>query len=154
MTKAETAEKLFAEGANCAQAVVGAFAEECGLELNAAFKIASGFGAGVGRSREVCGAVSGMVMVLNMLYGSEDISDKNAKDAHYDLIQQALNKFKSECGSIVCRVLLGLAPGENTGPVSGARTPGYYRKRPCSGMVALAAEITAGIIEAKKNPGC
>ena len=87
MSKKEKAMVLFKAGANCSQAVVGAFAEECGITIEEAMKLASGFGAGMGRMREVCGAVSGMVIVANLLYGSADLQDKKAKDEHYAFIR-------------------------------------------------------------------
>lgn len=141
MTKAEKAKALFMEGANCAQAVCGAFAPECGISEEQALILSSGFGGGVGRMREVCGAVSGMVIVLNMLYGSADLKDKNAKDGQYVRIQAVAERFRAECGSIVCRELLGLEKKAPTPAESEARTPEYYKKRPCADMVALAAEI-------------
>ena len=154
MTKEIQAENLFKQGANCAQAVLGAFAGECGLTQENAFKIASGFGAGFGRMREVCGAVSGMVLVLNYLYGNDNIQDKTAKDAHYKRIQEALLEFQNESGSIICRELLqmdknGVNPPPS--PISEERTGEYYKKRPCSQMVALAARITEKILNEKQK---
>ena len=67
--KAEQARQLFLSGANCAQAVLGAFHRECGLDFDAAMRLASGFGGGMGRLREVCGAVSGMFLVANLRRG-------------------------------------------------------------------------------------
>ena len=142
MDKAEKAKALFMQGANCAQAVFGAFASECGITEEQALIMSSGFGGGVGRMREVCGAVSGMVLVLNMIYGSGDLSDKNAKDGQYARIQAVAGAFKEQCGSIVCRELLGLDKKDATPAVSEERTPAYYKKRPCAELVALAAEIT------------
>ena len=150
MKKNEQAENLFEQGANCAQAVLGAFAEECGLSRNEAFKIASGFGAGFGRMREVCGAVSGMVLVLNYLYGNENIQDKEAKDTHYKLIQKLLQDFQKEAGSIICRELLQVNKEkhqESFSAVSEARTPEYYKKRPCGKMVALAAGLVEDFLQ-------
>ena len=141
MNKSEKAKALFMQGANCAQAVCGAFAAECGISEEQALVISSGFGGGVGRMREVCGAVSGMVLVLNMIYGSGDLSDKSAKDGQYARIQEVADAFKKECGSIICRELLGLDKKAPTPAESEARTPEYYKKRPCADMVALAAEI-------------
>ena len=141
MSEAEKAKELFMQGANCAQAVFAAFAQECGLTVEQACIISSGFGGGMGRMREVCGAVSGMVLVLNMIYGSADLNDKEAKDRQYARIQAVADAFKAECGSIICRELLGLDKKEPASPRSEARTPEYYKKRPCADMVALAAEI-------------
>jgi C_GCAxxG_C_C family probable redox protein len=141
MSKKDDAMTLFKSGANCSQAVLGAFAEECGLTQSEAMKLASGFGAGMGRMREVCGAVSAMVLVANLKYGSDDLQDKKAKDDHYEFIQKLANEFKKENGSIVCRELLNLAKNENTSPISEARTDSYYKKRPCVELVGMAAEI-------------
>ena len=132
MSKSETARELFMQGANCAQAVFGAFAKECGLTVEQALVISSGFGGGVGRMREVCGAVSGMVL------------------AQYARVQELANAFKAECGSIVCRELLGLDKKAPTPSESEARTPEYYKKRPCAEMVALAAELLEKYIEKQK----
>lgn len=138
---AAQARKLFLDGANCAQAVLGAFHRECGLELETALKLSSGFGGGVARLREVCGAVSGMVMAAGLLRGYTDFGDKAAKDAHYALIQRLAAEFRTANGSIVCRELLGLPEKTADAPVSEARTREYYRKRPCVELVALAAAI-------------
>lgn len=140
-TKAEYARQLFLKGANCAQAVAGAFADEVKMDEVQLFKLASGFGGGVGRMREVCGAVSGMVLIMNMLYGNDDITDKNAKDAHYERVQKLIKQFEAETGSIICRTLLALDSTEKIVPTSEARTQEYYQKRPCADLVALAAQL-------------
>lgn len=141
-SKSEQARELFLTGANCAQAVVGAFHHECGLSLEQALRLASGFGGGVARLREVCGTVSGMVIVANLLRGYSDLSDKAAKDRHYLFIRKLTERFRQETGSVVCRELLRRPAdsGPDT-PVSEARTPEYYRKRPCAELAALAAGI-------------
>lgn len=140
-SKSEQAKALFHRGANCAQAVLGAFASECGLTEETAFRIASGFGGGIGRMREVCGAVSGMVLTANFLCGQSDISDKSAKDAHYARIRILTDAFRKNTGSVVCRTLLGLDKEQVDQTVSEERTQQYYKKRPCAELVALAAEI-------------
>lgn len=139
--KSEEAKRLFLSGANCAQAVLGAFHCECGLDFDTAMKLASGFGAGMGRLREVCGAVSGMFMAASLIRGSSDLHDKAAKDAHYALIQELAGEFRRETGSLICRELLGLEQKQVDRPVSEERTAAYYKKRPCAEMVALAARI-------------
>lgn len=139
------AEQLFLEGYNCSQAVLIAFEDKTGLDRKTAAKLASSFGGGVGRLREVCGAVSGMSMVAGILYGYDDVSDKNAKANHYALIQELAGKFSDEAGSIVCRELLGKKGKES--PVPKDRTKEYYKTRPCARMVGLAAGIMAEYIE-------
>ena len=151
MNKAEKARSLFTQGANCAQSVAGAFAAECGLTEEQAMIMASGFGGGVGRLREVCGAVSGMVLVLNILYGSGDPADKAAKDAQYARIREAVAPFREKAGTMICRELLGLEKGQEEPPRSDPRNAAYYANRPCAGLVALAAEITAKFIAEHKR---
>ena len=143
MDKSQIAENYFKSGANCAQAVLCAFAPECGLTESEAMRIASGFGGGMGRLREVCGAVSGMILAANILKGNSDPSDKAAKDAHYALIQELASEFKAENNSIICRELLNLGGTSPDTPISEARTAEYYKKRPCAELVALAAGIAA-----------
>lgn len=140
-SKADEAKRLFLSGANCAQSVLGAFCRECGIEPDHAMRLASGFGGGMARMREVCGAVSGMFLAADLLCGPSDVKDKTAKDAHYAFLQELAAEFKKETGSIVCRELLGLAPRQSDSPVSEPRTQAYYRKRPCAEIVALAAGI-------------
>ncbi len=147
--KSEEARQLFHSGANCAQAVLGAFHKECGLDFDTAMKLTSGFGAGMGRLREVCGAVSGMFMAASLIRGSSDPGDKAAKDAHYALIQELAGEFRKETGSIICRELLGLEKKQVDRPVSEERTAEYYRKRPCVEMVELAARILEEKLAAK-----
>lgn len=149
--KMEEARLLFLSGANCAQAVLGAFCKETGLDMETSMKIACGFGGGMARMREVCGAVSGMFMAFDMICGTADFKDKEAKDRIYKKLQELAAGFKKENPSIICRELLGLTLGANTPdePVSEARTAQYYKKRPCADLVALAAGILAEEIEKK-----
>lgn len=148
--KEETAQRLFHNGANCAQSVVGAFASECGLTEAEAMRLASGFGAGMGRLREVCGTVSGMVLVANLLFGPTNASEKSEKDAHYAFIQELAGAFRAETGSIVCRELLGLAQNQSDAPISEPRTETYYKKRPCGEMVLLAVQILEKKLQEKR----
>ena len=142
MTRAERAKQNFLAGANCAQAVLCAFEEEIALDHETAMKLASGFGGGMARMREVCGAVSGMFIAADLILGPSGTDSKTAKDSHYAFLQNLAAEFKAETGSIICRVMLGIAADQPAdSPVSEARTPAYYRKRPCAELCALAAEI-------------
>ena len=134
------AEKLFYEGYNCSQAVLLAFGDVTGLDKNTAAMLASSFGGGLGRMREVCGAVSGAAMVLGIVKGYSNPDDREAKKAHYKLIQDFCAKFKQKNGSIVCRELLS-GVNVTSGGVPEKRTDSYYKKRPCPMLVADAAEI-------------
>lgn len=140
MGHSERAAKLFCEGYNCSQAVFVAFAEDCGINEQTAALLSSSFGGGMGRLREVCGAVSGMFMVAGLLAGYTNDDPKEKKDAHYALIQQLAKEFKAEHSTIICRDLLG-SLGKSTSPVSDPRTAEYYKVRPCVRFVITASEI-------------
>lgn len=145
MGKREEAEALFLDGANCAQAVLCAFEKEVGLEHKTAMMLASSFGGGMGRMREVCGAVSGMFMVAGLLYGYDENSPKEAKAEHYELIRRLADQFRTKTGSILCRELLDKKA--IVGGLPEERTPEYYKSRPCAYLVGLAAEITENLIK-------
>lgn len=136
----EKAMKLFEEGYNCAQSVFLAFEDVHGLDTKTAAMLSSSFGAGMGRLREVCGAVSGMFLTAGILYGYENPSAVEEKAEHYARIQELAGRFEAENGSIVCRELLGISVKKDI-PVPEARTTEYYKKRPCKNLVGQAAEI-------------
>ncbi len=140
MTKGEKAKSLFLNGYNCAQAVFGAFTDELAIDFDFAMKFASGFGGGMGKLREVCGAVSGMFMVFNMKHGYTSPTDAEGKKALYAHIQTLAKRFEDENGSIICRELLGLSVKKSE-PVPQERTKEYYQKRPCAELCELAANI-------------
>jgi len=131
MTREDRAAELFAEGCNCSQSVFTAFADEFGLDEELAKRLSCGLGGGVGRMREVCGAVSAAAMVIGMRLGPD-------KAAVYPAVQDFCAKFRAEFGSIVCRDLLE-GTGATTGGAPEARTPAYYHKRPCADFVRFAA---------------
>ena len=141
MTHEEKALQYFTDGANCAQAVVLAFREELGMDEKTAARLASSFGGGIGRLREVCGAVSGMMMVYGMLRGYDDLKDPAAKKAHYQNVQALAAKFREENGSIVCRELLDLRKNENSDPTPTPRDANFFHSRSCAGFVQCAARL-------------
>ncbi len=136
---AEKARFLFRLGYNCSQSVFGAFAEDLGLELSTAVKLACSFGGGMGRLRETCGAVSGMLLVCGMCKGYETPETGAVKAEHYRLVQELVHTFRAKHGSIVCRELLGGKASDS--PIPTARTPEFYRTRPCERCIASAASI-------------
>lgn len=146
MTKADKAKELFESGCNCCQAVFCAFVDENKISMDDALRISAGLGGGVGRLREVCGAVSGMAMALSDKFASTDIKNTEAKAELYALIQKAAGEFREENGSIVCRELLDL-PEKISDPVPEQRTKEYYKKRPCAELVHCAAAIAEKYIE-------
>lgn len=149
MDHREIAAQLFVDGYNCAQAIVVAFSDVTGLDRDFSARMASSFGGGMGRLREVCGAVSGMLMVAGLLYGYDDIRDPDAKKSHYVLVQALAGKFREEVGSIVCRDILKNPPSD---PNPTPRTAEFYRVRPCTRMVMTAAAILDAYI--MENPLC
>lgn len=148
--KARLAGEYFMQGYNCSQAVVAAWAEEVGLDMQTAMRISCGFGGGIGRLREVCGTVSGAVMILNWKYGYTDGRDQQAKGEMYKLIQAFASRFKEENGfdSIVCKELLGLEGA--SAPQPAKRTGEYYKKRPCKELVELSAGLLGEFIEVQQ----
>ena len=137
---AAEARKLFLAGANCAQAVLGAFHRECGIELETAFKLGSGFGGGVARLREVCGAVTGMFMAEGLIEGYDDPKAKEEKAEVYARVRALAEAFQAENHSIICRDLLidvAISPSE----APEVRTKEYYERRPCGAYVENAARI-------------
>jgi C_GCAxxG_C_C family probable redox protein len=148
----DKAKALFKEGYNCAQSIFLAFSDEFEIDKETALKLSSSFGGGMGRLREVCGAVSGMFMVAGMLNGYTNPKDKQAKAEHYKRIQELAGHFIEINGSIVCRELLGLSV-KSESPVPQLRTEEYYKKRPCVKLVGDAARILAGMIEQTRMKG-
>ena len=139
------AAELFLQGYNCAQAVTVAFCDVTGLEEKTAARMVSAFGGGMGRLREVCGAVSGMFFVLSYLYGYDTAGDDVSKKRLYTDVQALAAQFREACGSIVCREILNNPP---TDPTPSPRTAEYYKDRPCARMVLTAATLMDGFIAA------
>lgn len=138
----------FLKGYNCSQSVVAAFAPQIGLTEETALRLSAGFGAGIGRMREVCGAFCGVVTVLSMVYA--DPADPKDKSRMYALVQEAAEQYRSRNGgSIICRELLAKA---GAAPVGGTaaedRTADYYKKRPCPELCRLCADLCAEFIAA------
>ncbi len=142
MSKAEQAKQLFLDGYNCAQAVFCAFAPELGIDEKTALSLSACFGGGLGRQREVCGAVSGMCMALSLKYAPQDPTDHMAKAAFYLRVQELCAAFRQENGAITCRELLGLPAGPSD-PTPEKRTPAYHAgaHHDCANKVKCAAEI-------------
>ena len=146
MSRADRAEALFREGYNCSQTVVATFADVLGMSVEDAAMMSSGLGAGVGKMREVCGAVSGMALVASQLKGYSDPKEREGKIALYKLIQDMCHEFEETMDSIVCRDLLGIKKGEDLAEPA-VRTEEYYQQRPCVKACRCAAEIVERYLE-------
>lgn len=142
--KPELAGTLFRQGYNCSQAVLGAFAEELGLPFETAVKLSCSFGGGMGRMREVCGAVSGMLLVCGMAKGYSTPETGIVKAEHYRLVQELAKCFKERHGSIYCHDLLGGTA--STLPTPTERNHSFYNSRPCEKLIASAASILEEIL--------
>ena len=144
--KAEKAEELFLSGYNCAQSVFCAFCEDFGIDFEVGLKMTSSMGGGMGRLREVCGAVSSMFLLVGLKRGYIENNNDEIKANHYKLIQDLADEFKNEFGSILCRNLLGEDRGSY---IPDKRTEEYYKTRPCAEFIKYAAKLTEKIINEK-----
>lgn len=145
----QKAKELFKEGYNCAQSVFCTFADDLGMDFETALKLSSSFGGGMGRLREVCGAVSAMFMIAGLKYGYTSPNNKEIKTEHYKRIQEIAQKFKDKHETIICRELLGVDADDN--PIPSDRTKEYYESRPCEQIIGDAAEIISEYIS--RNSG-
>ena len=141
----------FMAGYGCCQSVVAAFADLYGLDDTMAKKIGAGFGGGVGRLRMMCGAVSGIVMLVGLDCGQTEGSDRDGKSACYKVVQQLLAQSEAENGSLICAEILGLKGHEKarSSYVASQRTAEYYKQRPCAAKVESAARIFANYLREK-----
>ena len=139
--KKKKSRENFENGYNCAQSVFITYAEKFGFDKETALKLSSSFGGGMGRMREVCGAVSAMFMIAGLAKGYTENNNDDVKAKHYELIQDLAQKFKEKHGTIICRELLGLEKDEDTSYIPTKRTEQYYQERPCENFVADACEI-------------
>ena len=139
-THSDRAEALFKSGYNCAQSLVGAFEGEIGIDFETSMRLASSFGGGMGRLREVCGALTGLFMVVGLQSGYSDPQDHEAKTRHYQLVQDLAARFRDRYGTILCRDLLELEETISE-PIPEKRTEAYYQRRPCAEYIRFVASL-------------
>ena len=153
MTREEAcarAGELFRMGYNCAQAVCGTFAQTVGVDLQTAMRASAPFGGGFGRMREVCGAVSGMCLILGWSEPAYEPGDNRGKSEIYRKTQALIERFREENGSMICRELLAgvrVTPGTD----AEERTDEYYRKRPCAMIVQDAAGLVWDMLQEQER---
>lgn len=149
--RVERAVSLFMQGYGCCQSVVAAFADLYGMDQTMALKVAAGFGGGVGRLRMMCGAVSGIVMLVGLDCGQTEGDDREGKSACYRVVQQLLEQSRGQNGSLICAEILGLKGAEKAHSTYEAspRTAEYYKTRPCAAKVESAARIFADYLRQK-----
>ena len=143
----------FMQGYGCCQSVVAAFADLYGLSDDLAKRVAAGFGGGVGRLRMMCGAVSGIVILVGLDCGQTDGDDREGKSACYKVVQDLLAESKAQNGSLICAEILGLKGYEKaeSSYEASARTAAYYKTRPCAAKVESAARIFAEYLSRKRR---
>ena len=141
----------FMQGFGCCQSVVAAFSDLYGLDEAMALRIGAGFGGGVGRMRMMCGAVSGLVVLVGLDCGQTDGSNREGKSECYKVVQDLLAQFKADNGSVICAEILGLKGYEKaqSSYVASPRTAEYYKSRPCAAKVESAARIFANYLKTK-----
>ena len=147
------AKELFESGAQCAQAALGALYDVTGLTLENALALSASFGGGIGRMREVCGALSGVLMAVGYRFGRYPLGNDGtsaAKDRHYRLTQYVSAEFKRKVGSIFCYQLLNL-PHAAQVPVSQPRTKDFYHTRPCLNIILAAVQVFDELLAAEQN---
>lgn len=141
MSRAEQAKSYFQQGYACSQAVALAFADVCGVDEDTLSKCTLGFGGGMGRLRLTCGAVSGMVTVIGLVFATADNSPENKKQT-YAIVQELCAKVKAINGSLICGELLaGMKLPVEIGGEAEKRTPEYYKKRACADIVYDTARV-------------
>lgn len=151
MSRGLNAKNNFLSGYNCAQSVAIAFSDLIGMDEKTIAKAICGFGGGMGRLREVCGAFSGAVFVLSLLYGYDDEKDYETKKTLYSYIQEFAEMCREKNNSIVCRELLGLDKNKISSPTPQKRTGEYYKKRPCPEIIFNCADLLEQFIENKNS---
>lgn len=150
MSRAERAKEKFLQGYACSQAVALTFCDVMGVEEEVVSKMMLPFGGGIGRLRMTCGAISGMVAVVGMVFSKAENTPENKKEI-YAIVQELCAKFKAETGSLICSELLsGMKVPVEVGGEAEARTTEYYKKRSCGEMVALAAQILEEYLQSKE----
>ena len=138
-TNPEIAREYFTSGYNCAQSVFLSYAKKYGFDSETALRLSSSFGGGMGRMREVCGAISAMFMIAGLENGYTENNNDEIKAEHYTRIQNLAKEFKKKNGTIICRELLGVDADDN--PIPSKRTSEYYAERPCEELIADACKI-------------
>jgi len=145
MERSEEAVAKFVSGFNCAQAVLFSFCDDLSLDKNKALKMACGFGAGMGRKEEVCGAVTGGIMVIGAKYGRGENDNRNATDVTYAKTRELMDKFSQRHGTYVCRHLLNDCELTSEEGQKTYLASEYFHKI-CKPCVKSVVEILEGII--------
>ena len=148
MNRLATAQALFEQNFNCAQSIFSAFANQIAIDPQIALKIATPFGAGMGRRGETCGAVTGALMVIGSFYGNTEASDQDGKEKAYQLARSFCEQFQSRNRSLVCRQLIGYDISKEK-ELNLARSQRIFADL-CPGLVKDAAEILEELLSSNQ----
>ncbi len=148
MDHKEKALNYFSQKMHCSQSVIAAFAEECGITEAQALKLGSCFGGGM-RKGEVCGAVTGALMVLGLLYGESKVGDAEGRLVSIKVNDLMMDRFKEKCGSYICNDLLGCDITSEEGHQFCVDNKLFTEF--CPKMVAAAVEVVEEIILEQKK---
>jgi C_GCAxxG_C_C family probable redox protein len=149
MEKSQSAKEFFDKNANCAQSVLMAFAKDYGMEAETALRVATGFGGGMGRMANVCGAVTGAYMALGLARGMRKVEEQDKKTATYDLVKEFTRRFTEKYPGILCKELLGVDIGTPEGSKA-ANAAGMFKTK-CPAFVGDAADIVEKILSEKSG---
>jgi C_GCAxxG_C_C family probable redox protein len=151
MTKTEISIERFLSGYNCAQAVLFAFGPDLGLESETALRIATGLGGGMGRRGEVCGAVTGAILVLGLKFGRDSRQDRSATERTYQKTRDLMAAFERRHGSCTCRALLD---GCDLLTPQGQQhfKENELQRKTCAQCVETAVELLEGLLESPTAP--
>lgn len=144
MNKKESAVATFSQGYACSQAVFATFARELGMNQETALRVSAGFGGGLGRQGDVCGAVSGAVMAIGLRYGASQAHDTDAKEYTYLTVKEFCRQFKLRHKSVHCRELLGCDISTEEGMTLAKQSKLFITQ--CPKYVGDAAEILDNLV--------
>jgi C_GCAxxG_C_C family probable redox protein len=144
MSRPEEARRRFEKGLICAQAVLSVYGEQFGLGKALSLKIASGFGAGMGRMSKTCGAVTGAVMVIGLRHGQVSLADAESREDTYRSVKEFIDRFTALHGSVECKELIGYDLS-NSRELKLARDSGVFQSR-CCGFVYDATRIVEDVL--------
>ncbi len=145
MTKTPSALDFFHQCYSCAQSVVAPFAAELGLTEEQALKLSSGFGAGIGRMRETCGAFCGLTFIAGHCCGNVH-GEAAEKEEIFSLVRAKADDFRAEFGTLRCRELLHLDEDTQEGARPNERTAAYYAARPCERCVSFCESLAKELL--------
>lgn len=138
MSRADTAAEIFSGGFSCSQAVLAAFCESYGLDRQTALRLSAGFGGGA-KCAELCGTVSGALMVIGLKHGNVDPEDKDSRRLSDGKAKEFLRLFRERNGHVVCRELL--RAGAALAADADADAKKRFKAERCMKLVRDASEI-------------